>query len=663
MNHQIEQLSNTLLQPWMACKRFDTIRSDVDMLVQSLTAYKRYLVTQSTKANSRHQQALSQDVEENASLLKISSNPNNSCPSQYQELEEMLSGVPLYQPVFVNDISPIDRYERRKWLSELALPFPIMLYKYAYGNSLGTLVHAWRIPEDESVDNTKISQIFSQLCRKQSFYSSRAMRRDFLNKYSCLAKISKMVLRNIYRTLLQDHAAAEYVSEAQVDERVANAVLQLDDTEIVLDLRKMNGKPNSTIFDKFWHELQLYFDEVTLAVDERRHGDIMHMPLAISIRSLQETISDRLLQKFPDSVPPVPSQEWIRLQFWPCNPYTDRAIRYTGQFKIKFGVQIRQMRKEHPDSHYVSALLKYVYEFAVKYRNEVLLLSVDDKCIVPVGEPNCPISTGVRGHNRSLVPATGPQLQALDHDFHLHGIVPSVAFVIDIPERVSDTFYRGHAYVTSKDKVTQPSHALRHATELTELVLTRYSDDGHAAAQPIAIIVSDGGPDHRVTFGSVKVSSLTLFCALDLDMLICVRTCPYQSWQNIAERIMSTLNLALQNVSLARTCMTDQFEKLVKNSSSLSEIRELIKQYPDLYGCLQDSMAAPLCTVGRRFQCKENPVAVGVPASEASIDAQFQHALSIDSSLQKDDLTAKGLENALLLKLQQQQDPHNTREQ
>ena len=31
-------------------------------------------------------------------------------------------------------------------------------------------------------------------------------------------------------------------------------------------------------------------------------------------------------------------------------------------------------------------------------------MSVDDKAIVPVGEPDCPVSTGVRGHSRSLVP-------------------------------------------------------------------------------------------------------------------------------------------------------------------------------------------------------------------------------------------------------------------
>ena len=99
---------------------------------------------------------------------------------------------------------------------------------------------------------------------------------------------------------------------------------------------------------------------------------------------------------------------------------------------------------------------------------------------------------------------------------------------------------------------------------------------GLMASKHILVIVSDGGQDHRVTFGSVQVSSLTRFQALDLDMLICVRTCPYQSWTNIAEQIMSTLNLALQNVSLARKSMGDYAESLVKNKNTLSELREVI---------------------------------------------------------------------------------------
>ena len=62
--------------------------------------------------------------------------------------------------------------------------------------------------------------------------------------------------------------------------------------------------------------------------------------------------------------------------------------------------------------------------------------------------------------------------------------------------------------------------------ELTILVQTHFSDNNHSSYKPIAVVVSDGGPDHRVTFGSVKFSALTLFGALDLDVLVCVRICP-----------------------------------------------------------------------------------------------------------------------------------------
>jgi hypothetical protein len=78
--------------------------------------------------------------------------------------------------------------------------------------------------------------------------------------------------------------------------------------------------------------------------------------------------------------------------------------------------------------------------------------------------------------------------------------------------------------------------------------------------KPILIMVSDGGPDHRVTFGSVKMAFIALFRALHLDMLVAIRTCPYQSWRNMAERVMSVLNLALQNVSLSRNQMEDHLK-------------------------------------------------------------------------------------------------------
>ena len=71
------------------------------------------------------------------------------------------------------------------------------------------------------------------------------------------------------------------------------------------------------------------------------------------------------------------------------------------------------------------------------------------------------------------------------------------------------------------------------------------------------------GPDHRVSFGSVQVS---------MDMLICMQMCPYQSWTNPTERVMSTLNLALQNISLMRHSMDDSLEHSIRHKNSLSTL-------------------------------------------------------------------------------------------
>ena len=208
-------------------------------------------------------------------------------------------------------------------MNGMQVSFPIMAYKYAYGNHLGTLIYAWRIPVSESVDSAVVSRVFSQLCSEQKFYSTRAMRKEFMSQYSRIAKVPKMLLRNIYRSLLNDEAASSSATEAKIDERVAQAVISINDPDIILDLRKANGNPKSTTFDTFWQEVQAHLDDITLAVDEQ--------------------IIERLHKAYPEVMPAVPSEEWIRLQFWPTNPYTSQALRYSGRFQVKFGVQIRQL--------------------------------------------------------------------------------------------------------------------------------------------------------------------------------------------------------------------------------------------------------------------------------------------------------------------------------
>ena len=79
-----------------------------------------------------------------------------------------------------------------------------------------------------------------------------------MNQYSHIAKIPKMLLQHIYHTLLHDESVPSCSAHDKIDECVAQAVIDVDDPDIILDLRKANGNPRSTIFDAFWQALQAY---------------------------------------------------------------------------------------------------------------------------------------------------------------------------------------------------------------------------------------------------------------------------------------------------------------------------------------------------------------------------------------------------------------------
>ena len=255
-----------------------------------------------------------------------------------------------------------------------------------------------------------------------------------------------------------------------------------------------------------------------------------------------------------------------------------------------------------------------------------------------IGEPKCPISTGVRGRQKAIVPHNGPTLSALDHDFHVAGITPSVVFVSSIPSTADDTLFTADICVTTKDKVLQPSSPMRHAAELDQVLREKLDE-----IPPILFLYSDGGPDHR---GSVQVSLVCLFLRLKLDMIVAIRCAPHQSWTNLAERCMSILNLALQNVALQRESMSPDFEKKVSDVSTLSDLRSLLSNKSDFQAAYLNSMQPVIDLLNNRFsrmKLKESRISTYTGASESDIQAMFEEILQIDHSLEADKLVKKEL--------------------
>ena len=101
-----------------------------------------------------------------------------------------------------------------------------------------------------------------------------------------------------------------------------------------------------------------------------------------------------------------------------------------GRFHVKYAMQQSLVRVHHQDSGFGRHQFKILKCFACKWKDFALFQSIDDKAIIPVGNPDQPVSTGVRAHHGGLV-GSGGKIVSLDHDFHIAGLVPSVCFHID----------------------------------------------------------------------------------------------------------------------------------------------------------------------------------------------------------------------------------------
>lgn len=121
----------------------------------------------------------------------------------------------------------------------------------------------------------------------------------------------------------------------------------------------------------------------------------------------------------------------------------------------------------------------------------------------------------------------------------------------------------------------------------------------------------------------MQLSLIAIFLAHDLDCLVAVRTPPFNSWKNPAERVMFELNLAPQAVGLMRRKMSNELEKAIEGCNSMSAIRESAVSNSNLQGGLKDSLEPVivlLCSLFQKLKLKDEPFAVFTSASIEEMD-------------------------------------------
>ena len=437
------------------------------------------------------------------------------------------------------------------------------------------------------------------------------MKRMFVERVRNITSIKPSIANFFLKELALDASSAV---DKDLQQRLR--LIFMGETGLTADLRHLNEGRRGDAFDVFFTKLEDVVEEYT-AADERRHN-IAHMSEILSLNDLIRQTKERC----PEGTN-IPSAALVRLQFTPRNPYSHAALSFTSKIKVQYKVQRRQLRITHKDDHYCNALFKYLRNMAVTLNADCHLFCCDDKAKIPIGAPDVEISTGVRG-KKSLAPTT-TTLAAADHDLHSSGsLTPSVSLRCAIPEDVNKSFYQGTVTTTINDSVLQSSSPMRHATSLVKQIKDLTTD----RRPGVLLLYTDGGTDHRNTLESVKCAAICVFKELDLDLYVAARCSPGNSWINPCERVMSILNIGLQNCTLSRSKGSAELEQALKNCNSLKTIRSVVKADPIVEAGWIASVEPVQQVVENRFRrlsLKGEPVQVMAPVRHDEIDLLTRH--------------------------------------
>ena len=220
---------------------------------------------------------------------------------KFTPLSAALAAVKEFDHLFLNDFLPAlpkPRYEYIQSLERNGLPSPLVLLTYSSGNNAGNLHFIWKVPTASTVAecfNSSLTTIEQVKPRLPQFHT-RAMRQAMFEKFGRVSpNVKPAVLRLFYKDLTGDCSASHDLPESVVDNRVREMLsMEIGDPDTMVDLREVKNTESRTRFEHFWSEAEKYINEdLGVAVDDRRHGDVTHLAKAISIRDLREQVSLR----------------------------------------------------------------------------------------------------------------------------------------------------------------------------------------------------------------------------------------------------------------------------------------------------------------------------------------------------------------------------------
>ena len=132
-----------------------------------------------------------------------------------------------------------------------------------YGSNFGTINFAWKLPENETVNDYESShaKAIHTVTQQLPAFHSWEMHKDFIDKYRNATTASPSVLHFLYQDLAGDCSAPETANQSKKQDEICKFLMDVDEPKPLLDLRALNGNPSSTKFVGFWEEIGVMFNK------------------------------------------------------------------------------------------------------------------------------------------------------------------------------------------------------------------------------------------------------------------------------------------------------------------------------------------------------------------------------------------------------------------
>ena len=303
----LETLASTLFhnlqKSFWSSERLKSLHMNTESLARSIASYSDYLSSQRKKTSTLHKSPLPvRHISDSMSVKFVKASTGLfPCDKRLEWLCLCLQEKLEYEFLSLCEFVPEtarERYDYVKVLERNGLPYPIMFLTHSSGNNIGNLHFVWKLPTAKSIESTFEESVTTIEAIKLILpqYHTRAMRREVFAKFGRISsKVKPAALRFLYRELTADCAASHDTPEAIIDERVRSIILmEPEDPHTVVDLREVKSQETKTKYDVFWDEAKKYINEdIGVAVDDRRHGDVTHMAKAISVRDLRDQVTSK----------------------------------------------------------------------------------------------------------------------------------------------------------------------------------------------------------------------------------------------------------------------------------------------------------------------------------------------------------------------------------